>query len=95
MRHLETIQVTLGDGTGPGEGTCICVYLVEAHNSENVLYAPKLSYSLKFDKRWCKIYQGNKVFAVATQHGICVTKYDDEMWHRRCGYVTYVSEQSL
>ena len=73
--------MTLGDGSpleGPAEGTVKLDINGSKQNCklENVLYVPKLSYSLlsfrswkttKFDKLGCKILnQGN---AVATKHG--------------------------
>lgn len=92
MRHLDTPQqVTLGDGSlleGPAEGT-VKLGMIPPDGStqqctlNNVLYVPKLSYSLlsvskaseagkttKFDKSGCKILnQKKKVIAVATKHG--------------------------
>ena len=91
MRHLDTPQqVTLGDGSlleGPAEGTVKLDMILPDRSTQkcklkNVLYVPKLSYSLlsvskasearkttKFDESGCKINQEKKVIAVATKHG--------------------------
>ena len=92
MRRLEAPQqVTLGDGSpmeGPAEGTVKLAMILPDGSTqkcklENVLYVPKLSYSLlsvsiafeagkttNFDKKECKIFnQEKKVIAVATKHG--------------------------
>ena len=77
IRHLDTPQqVTLGDGSpleGLAEGTVKLDMILPDRNTQkcklnNVLYVPKLSYSLlsvskaseakktkKIDKSWCKI----------------------------------------
>ena len=91
-RYLDNPQqVTLGDEIplkGPADGTVkLDMILPDGSKQncklENVLYVPKLSYSLlsvskaseagkttKFDKSGCKILnQGKKVIAVATKHG--------------------------
>jgi len=91
MRNLESPQVTSGDGSplkGPAEGTVKLEMILPDGNTqkcklENVLYVPKLSYSLlsvskaseagkttKFDKKGCKIFnKEKKVIAIATKHG--------------------------
>ena len=83
--------MTLGDGSpleGPAEGTVKLDMILPDGGTQkcklkNVLYVPKLSYSLlsvskaseagkttKFDKCGCKIFnQEKKVIAVATKHG--------------------------
>ena len=92
MRCLETPQqVTLGDGSpleGPAEGTVKLAMILPGGSTqkcklENVLYVPKLSYSLlsvskaseagkttNFDQKGCKMFnQEKKVIAVATKYG--------------------------
>ena len=91
IRHLDTPQqVTLGDGSpleGLAEDRVKLDMILPDRNTQkcklnNVLYVPKLLYSLlsvskaseakktkKFDKSWCKILnQQKKVIAVATKH---------------------------
>ena len=92
VRHLNTPQqVTLGDGSlleGPAEGTVKLDMILPGGSTQkcklkDVLYVPKLSYSLlsvskaseagkttKFDKSGCNILnQEKKIIAVATKHG--------------------------